>query len=290
MIVMASFAPVGVMLWDYLVVRHGFRVPLPPPAEWWTIFLLLRQQMKEGVNIWARFVGTAVACLMLLGVAVRASTSITTERERQTLDGLLTSPLGSSAILFGKWIGSILSVRWLWLWLVPVWAVAWVFGGLHPLAPFLVALDWLIMAGFLGTVGLWFSTVCRSSQRATLATMLTTLFLGGGHWLLWLCCVPFFMMHDGPETTLEQLFMFQFFGLTTPVTLGLLAFRGDEFESWHLNRDLEGGRLALLLLAGLAVWLLGTGIVWVMTLTRFRELANRNPRGLRRGQPRQSRG
>src|SRR5262249_51680333 len=55
---------------------------------------------------WVRTAGTIVACLMLVGVAVRASSSVSGERDRGTLEGLLTSPLDSHDILFAKWLGS----------------------------------------------------------------------------------------------------------------------------------------------------------------------------------------
>ena len=62
-----------------------------------------------------------VACLMLLSVAVRAAGSVSGERDRQTLDSLLTSPLEVTEILWGKWVGAILSPRWIWCWLGLIW-------------------------------------------------------------------------------------------------------------------------------------------------------------------------
>jgi ABC-type transport system involved in multi-copper enzyme maturation permease subunit len=67
------------------------------------------------MNSYVQVTGTLVFCLTLLGVAARASTSIGGEREHQTLDGLLTSPLDSGAIVYAKWLGALFSVRWAWL-------------------------------------------------------------------------------------------------------------------------------------------------------------------------------
>src|SRR5207249_440331 len=69
------------------------------------------------VNVWVRMAGTFVACLTILGVAVRASTSIGNERDKQTLDSLLTSPMDSSTMLWAKFVGIMLSVRLAWIWL-----------------------------------------------------------------------------------------------------------------------------------------------------------------------------
>src|SRR6202011_4056052 len=83
------------------------------------------------VNIWVRLAGTFVCCLTILGVAVRASTSIGNERDRQTLDSLLTSPMDSGTMLWAKFIGTLLSVRLAWVWLGLIWAIGVVTGGMH---------------------------------------------------------------------------------------------------------------------------------------------------------------
>ena len=56
------------------------------------------------------------------------------ERDRETMDALLTSPLHSHDILFAKWLGSFLSVRWFWFWPGLIWAIGIVTEALHPLA------------------------------------------------------------------------------------------------------------------------------------------------------------
>src|SRR5262249_10873986 len=85
----------------------------------------------EALDIWGRLVVTGGACLALLGVAVHAAGSISGERERHTLDSLLTTPLSRGGILFAKWLGSILSVRRTGLLLLAVWLVCTGVGGVH---------------------------------------------------------------------------------------------------------------------------------------------------------------
>ena len=63
------------------------------------------------MNLWVRGCTAAVGSLTLLAVGVRASTAHSSERDRQTLDSLLTTPLDSTTILVGKWLGAICSVR-----------------------------------------------------------------------------------------------------------------------------------------------------------------------------------
>src|SRR5262249_39086416 len=71
--------------------------------------------LARNTTVWVRIVGTMVASLLLMTIAVRAANSVTGERDRRTLDELLTTPLSSFSILFAKWLGSVCSVRWAWL-------------------------------------------------------------------------------------------------------------------------------------------------------------------------------
>src|SRR5207244_638086 len=128
---------------------------------------------------------TMAACLMLLGVAIRASSSIGIERDKQTYDALLTSPLDSNAILGAKWLGSILSIRLGWLWIGLVWALGVLTGGLHILALPLVVVAWVVYASVYAMIGLWFSMTCTTTARATIWTMAWGVILGGGHMLMW---------------------------------------------------------------------------------------------------------
>src|SRR5262249_50329501 len=138
--------------------------------------------LSELFHPWVRVMGTLVASLMLVGVAVRAAGGISGERERQTLDGLLTSPLESHDILFGKWLGSLLGVRKAWGWLGLIWGVGILTGGLHPAPLMLAFVAWLVYASCLAGVGLWFSISCRTTLRATLYTLITILVASVGHW------------------------------------------------------------------------------------------------------------
>src|SRR5207247_10732505 len=111
-------------------------------TQWGTSRLSNWRQLADALNPWIRITGTAVACLLLIGVAVRASTSIGGERDRDTLDALLASPLHSNDILFAKWLGSLISVRWGWLWLGAIWAVGLITGAVHLAVIMLEVVAW----------------------------------------------------------------------------------------------------------------------------------------------------
>jgi ABC-type transport system involved in multi-copper enzyme maturation permease subunit len=144
----------------------------------------LTDTLRQSMNTVARSLGTFIACLLLLGVAVRAAGSITGERERQTLDSLLGSPLAADEILWGKWLGSVLCGRKIWWYLAAVWLAAVLSSGLHPLAVPLLAAAWAVYAIFLASLGLWFSLVCRTTLRASIWTVVSALGMCLGPWLL----------------------------------------------------------------------------------------------------------
>jgi ABC-type transport system involved in multi-copper enzyme maturation permease subunit len=231
-----------------------------------------RDYLGREMNVWVRIVGTAVACLMLLAVAVRSAGSISGERDKQTLDTLLTSPLETKSILYAKWVGSILSVRWAWLWLGFIWLIGLASGGLNPCGLPLVVAAWFVYAGTFAAIGLWFSVVCRTTLRATLSTLLTALLVGGGHWFLSaMCCfLPVELLMRGSSRDVEHIAYFQF-GQTPPLVMGLLAFHGDEFR--HVGwREQE---IAFFSFFGLICWAVGAALVGAATHARFQILTGR---------------
>jgi ABC-type transport system involved in multi-copper enzyme maturation permease subunit len=233
------------------------------------------QELGQAMNIWVRGAGTIVGILLLLAVAVRAATTITNERDRQTMDSLLTTPLDSTTILFAKWLGSILAVRWGWLWLGLIWGIGLVTTGLNVLALPLVVAAWVVYAAFLSNLGLWFSAVCKTSLRATIWTIMSALIFFGGHWLCWLCCIPFFIAGGGPGRGFENVFQFQSFGLTPPVGFAWLAFQGQEFRD-AFGRE-EPYKYTAFALFGLVIWGAAALGLWGATCARFRAITGRMP-------------
>lgn len=238
------------------------------------------REFREDLNIiQVRITGTAVSCLLLLAVAVRAAGSVTGERDRQTLDGLLTTPLDSDTILFSKWLGAIVSVRRGWLWLGAIWGLGVATGALHVLALPLLVVTWFVYAGFLAALGLWFSVASRSTLRATIATLVSAVGAGVGHWLLDMCCVPLVLLGPGQgglADVLEWLAKFQV-GLTPPLAHGyLLSFTENEFEG-NAYRPQEGWEMVAFAILGAVVWSGLAAVLWAGTSARFRELSNRGP-------------
>jgi ABC-type transport system involved in multi-copper enzyme maturation permease subunit len=232
--------------------------------------------------LWCRVCTVVVGSLTVLGVAVRASTAVTSERDRQTLDTLLTTPLDSSSMLHAKWVGSMLSARFAFVWLATIWATAIITGGLHWAALPLVIAALLVQCSFAATLGLWFSVISKSSMRATVLTILTVLGLGLGHWLAWICCLPV-MAASNSHRLADRLARFQFGVLTPPFQLGFLAFPEDELRELSRHRaygpdDNLWLEFLCYCLLGLLVWTIATAVLYGFTSMRWRWLTNREER------------
>jgi ABC-type transport system involved in multi-copper enzyme maturation permease subunit len=261
LLVCLSFAPAAIISWYHLIES---------PYEF-SVYNSFPQKM----HAWAATVTGAVGFLTILAVSVRAAGTMTGEREKQTWDTLLTTPVDSSAILYGKWLGSILGVRWGMVWLAGIWAVALVTGGIHPLALPVVMLAWFVYAAFFAVLGLWYSTVCKTSLRAMVLTVFSVLTLCGGHWIMWMCCV--FAARSGPGEAFEILAQAQLGVMTPPFVMGFAAFHEEMLQGSTVRDDEILVRLAAFSLVGLVVWTGACAVLYAITSIRLRILTHRGP-------------
>lgn len=103
---------------------------------------------------------------MLLIPAITAG-SISGEKERKTLDLLLTSRMTPLSIVLGKLQVSLNLVRILAVSSIPVLSLVFVFGGIR-IRDLLFMLAALLISGFFaGSLGILFSTICRKTTTAT---------------------------------------------------------------------------------------------------------------------------
>jgi ABC-type transport system involved in multi-copper enzyme maturation permease subunit len=277
LLVFVSFAPTAIILFVWLDRGLEPSWGWSGPSDPW-------DPLSETINLWqVRVAGTGVACLLLLAVAVRAAGSVSGERDRQTLDGLLTTPLDSDSILFAKWLGAITSVRRGWVWLGAVWVLGLVTLGLHPVALLLLAATWLVYAAFVAGLGLWFSVTSRTTLRATTWTLVSTVGAALGHWLVWLCCVPLFII--GPGTMPDAfawVLKFQA-GLTPPAALGgLLPFRAADLRDNAAPEQVW--EMVAFAVLGTVCWAVLAALLWAADSARFRLVSGR----ARRARPRPS--
>jgi ABC-type transport system involved in multi-copper enzyme maturation permease subunit len=226
-----------------------------------------RQHMfKDVLGPWIQTVGMLGACLLLLTVGGRAATSMSSERDRGTLDGLLTAPLDTDSILFSKWVGAVFSIRWGMLCLTAIYVLGVYVQAVEWYTVPLMILAWFVYSGVAAMLGLWYSVSCPTSTSATVWTYLSSAGLALGHWLDMLCMFPLFL--DGQYEPIRYLIMMQA-GFTPPFALTVCFFYGipgnhDGFD--QLTYGLEG----------LAVWLVIAVVLWLLTSNRFLEQSGRS--------------
>ncbi len=260
-----SRRPVVLVLLTLLVLLSFVPVPF--------IFVeptgLYHQSLAAHFNNYVRPVGCIVACMAGLAAAVRGSVAVRVERDKDTLDALLTSPLSTQEILYGKWVGCLWGLRWVGVWLGTVYLLGLVTGGLSPLAVPLLAGTVLVYCGTLAVVGLWCSVVCRTTVRATVAAVAATLGLSVGHWLIWLCCIPLGGPGGHPLDTLIELQA----GITPPVVLSIFLPFGEDGQLF--DSPGKQGEMIAYSLVGTAAWVVIGFVAWGLLNDRFQVLMNR---------------
>ena len=102
---------------------------------------------------------------------MHAARSVGSERDRQTLDSLLTTQLRPAEIIGGKWWGSFLSGRWIFVWLVIHWCLGMLPFALYPLAIPLLMLETIVYAAFAASLGLYCSVRFATTRQAITATL-----------------------------------------------------------------------------------------------------------------------
>jgi ABC-type Na+ efflux pump permease subunit len=232
-----------------------------------------------------------VGCLSVLGAAIHASGAIAGERDRQTLDSLLTTPLENHAIIWAKWWGSFLSVRKAWYCLAVVGWVGMFTGAMSPFALPVLLVACAVYTAFAASIGLWCSLMFRSSLRAMFWTLLIVVLACGGHRVSTWFTDPIVTERrprpDGYVTTTSQDWYesfkyFQSYGLTPTTTLNWLASSARDVEGPYILQDRWSHNEASFwprssCVAGLLIYLLG--IWWFLRSThhRFARATGRMP-------------
>jgi len=111
--------------------------------------------------------------------------AISLEREKQTLDLLISTPLRPGAIVVGKLLAALAYVGLMILAAIPISAIVFMYGGatVDDLVRQQVVL--LVTALGLGAIGLFFSAMIKRTQAATVLTYCAVLVLTIGTVLIW---------------------------------------------------------------------------------------------------------
>lgn len=176
-----------VFLTFYLVVLGGLA---------WMIELLLERSFMGGFGAVTYasaqigrgvFIGLLLVETLLVMFLAPAYTTgaISLEREKQTLDLLVTTPISSLAIVLGKLFSALTFVFLLIISSIPLTSLVFVFGGAAPEDVIKGYLMLLVTAVGLGSIGLFCSTLFRRTQAATVVTYFVVLAITLGAFFLW---------------------------------------------------------------------------------------------------------
>lgn len=137
--------------------------------------LFINSSVRDGRDIFGVIaVGFQTAFAVLLAPTVTSGV-ITLEREKQTWNALLLSRLSSWEIVWGKLLGSVVPALSMQLIFVPILIMAAIKGGLD-IGNIIGAEVFVVFCTFFyGTIGMFFSWLCRRTQLAAATSMATIL-------------------------------------------------------------------------------------------------------------------
>ncbi|MFR1710512.1 MAG: ABC transporter permease [Clostridium sp.] len=123
----------------------------------------------------------ALACgqavLLMFIVPVLTATSITGERERQTLDILLSTNLSPMKIILGKLMSTVTKVTLLIISTMPIYAINFLVGGTSFKEIIILTIFFITTTIYVGSIGIFMSTIFKTSKSSTVASILTVLFV-----------------------------------------------------------------------------------------------------------------
>lgn len=126
------------------------------------------------------FVATIEFILVIFIVPSITAGCISGERERQTLDLMLTTDMSTGQIVIGKIMASLQTVILLLISSLPVLSLVFVYGGVNG-TDLAMLLGYLaVTALFVGSMGLFFSAVFGKTMVASVVTYIVTLILVAG--------------------------------------------------------------------------------------------------------------
>ncbi|GGA62007.1 ABC transporter permease [Ornithinibacillus halotolerans] len=143
------------------------------------------------------FVQLALILFMTPGLT---SGVVSGERERQTLNILLTTPQSSTSIILSKLFSSISYLLLMMISSLPLYSIVFLFGGVHPNLLLSTFLLYLVVMITIGSLGVLFSTLIRKTIIASITTYGVALFLTAGTGFLTIIIGEMFFYQNSATT------------------------------------------------------------------------------------------
>lgn len=131
---------------------------------------------QAGKVVFSAVLGVQVILVIFIGPALTAA-AIVGEKERQTYDLLRTTLLTAQSLVSGKLFSALSYVYLLVFISIPLQSIAFLLGGISLVELIVSQLLIIISAVTFALIGLYFSTVMRSTLTASVTTFATALFL-----------------------------------------------------------------------------------------------------------------
>lgn len=125
--------------------------------------------------------------LLLFLVPALTAGAVAGEREKQTLNILLTTQISPAKIVSGKLLASISIMLLLAVSSLPIISIVFSIGGLtlFDIIEFMILL--VVTAVYIGSMGIFFSCLCKKTTAATVCSYSCMLFLTAGTGLIYFC-------------------------------------------------------------------------------------------------------
>ncbi|WP_068983341.1 MULTISPECIES: ABC transporter permease [Lysinibacillus] len=154
--------------------------------------------------------------------------AISSEREKQTLNILLTTTQSSTQIIIGKLLSSVAFLVLMLIAGLPLYSLVFLFGGVSPSQLISIFLFYLLTVVAIGSIGVMFSTITKRTIVAMISTYGSIIFLGGITAFFFFLTMAFHQMGNNISSTS---FMSYFWASINPGALMLTLISpelGDE--------------------------------------------------------------
>ncbi|MGE7836197.1 ABC transporter permease [Viridibacillus arvi] len=185
---------------------------------------------QESVLLFSLLTFVQLALTLFITPGMTAG-SISSEREKQTLNILLTTAQSSFQIIFGKMSSSIVFLLLLLIAGLPIYSLVFLFGGVSP-TQLLVIFAFLILTMLaIGSIGVMFSTILRKTILSMIVTYGSMLFLTGVTAFFFLISVR---MNVSSTTGVTSPSIFAYFwGTINPIALMMTLISPEMLEEFY---------------------------------------------------------
>ena len=167
-----------------------------------------------------QIIGWTQLAITIIIVPILTAGTISGERERQTLDIMLTTPKKPISIVWGKLLSALSNYFIFIISSIPIMAIAFILGGLNWFALLGYIAMLMVVAIYIGSVGVF----CSSVFKRTIASIVMTFVIAGA--LLIVPYVLFLMIVGGAQIIYEIMYDSYIYSSTTvaipDLNLGIL--------------------------------------------------------------------